>query len=110
MFNCSYLFLLLSLQLKEKIAASMQIVSEDAEDVNNDVRADTPTGTDTQQRLEPLARRSSISTKETQEDERLMSDIASRGEQSTAFQAKVLEMLAPPKGKMGDVPNTSSVV
>ena len=75
----------------------MQIVSEDAEDANNDVRADTPIGTATQQRLEPLARRSSISTKKTQEEERLMSDIASRGEQSTAFQAKVLEMLAPPK-------------
>ena len=34
-----------------------------------------------------------------QEEERLLSDIVSRGEQSMSFQSKVLEMLAPPKAK-----------
>ena len=47
----------------------------------------------------PLRRSSSgTSTKKAiQEEERLMSDIVSRGEQSMSFQSKVLEMLAPIK-------------
>ena len=85
------------LKLKEKIAASVEIASEDADSAHgrDDVRAETPTATATQQRLEPLPRRK----KKCQEEDRLMSDIATRGEQSTAFQASLGDAGSPPQKK-----------
>ena len=75
------------LKLNEKIAASVEIESEDPESTHgrDDVRAETPTATATQQRLERLPRRK----KTCQEEDRPMSDIATRGEQSSAFQASL---------------------
>lgn len=83
--------------MKDKIVAAASV-----EDVNDD-QSQEPTETETEttsgQRLEPLSRKSSASStqKAIQEEERLLSNIATRGEQSIAFQTKVLEMLAPPK-------------
>ena len=83
--------------MKDKIAAAASV-----EDVNDDQSQDpteTETETTSRQRLEHLSRRSSASStkKAIQEEERLLSNIATRGEQSVDFQTKVLEMLAPPK-------------
>ena len=95
--------LVLSSQLKEKIteAASVEVTNTDDEQPNT-VQATGETSDETvpHQRQDPPLRRSSSGTstkKAIQEEQQLLSDIVSRGEQSMSFQSKVLEMLAPPK-------------
>ena len=91
------------LQLKEKIAGAASVEMVDVDDDQSEagvVRVETATETTSRQRLEPLAQRSSSASsnkKASQNEERLLSDIATKGEQSIALQSKVLEMLAPPK-------------
>ena len=96
--------LFLPSQLKEKIteAASAEVTNTDGEQPNI-VQATGETSAETvphQGQDPPPLRRSSSGTstkKAIQEEERLLNDIVSRGEQSMSFQSKVLEMLAPPK-------------
>lgn len=86
-----------SLQMKDKIAGAASV--EDFNDDQSQDPTETETETTSRQRLEPLSRRSSASStkKAIEEEERLLSNIATRGEQSIVFQTKVSEMLAPPK-------------
>lgn len=85
------------LQMKEKIAAAAS--ADDGNDDGSEDPIDVETVDPNPPRLEPLSRRSSkVSTKKAiQEEERLLSNIAAREEQSVTFQTKVLEMLAPSK-------------
>lgn len=78
-------------QIKEKLAATGAInhTCQSTELLIPD--PETPIS----ERLEPLPRKSS--KKSVQEEERLLSTIAAREEQSIAFQTRVLEMLAPTK-------------
>ena len=63
------------------------------------MRAETPTATATQQRLEPLPRRK----KQCQEEDRLMSDIATRGGGSSPlhFKLKSWRCWLPPRSRTG---------
>lgn len=81
----------LSLQMRDKISAASSV-----EDVNDELEKPPEAETTSRQRLEPLPSVSN-NKKAIQEEERLLSNIANRGEQSMAFQTKVLEMLAPQK-------------
>lgn len=77
--------------MRDKISAASSV-----EDENDDLEKPPEAETTSRQRLEPLPSVSN-NKKAIQEEERLLSNIANRGEQSMAFQTKVLEMLAPQK-------------
>lgn len=81
----------LSSQMKDKVSAASSV-----EDVNYELEKPPEAETTFRQRLEPLPSVSN-NKKAIQEEKRLLSNIANRGEQSMAFQTKVLEMLAPQK-------------
>lgn len=78
-------------RMKERISAASSV-----EDVNDELEKPPEAETTSRQRLEPLPSVSN-NKKAFQEEKRLLSNIANRGEQSMAFQTKFLEMLAPPK-------------
>lgn len=73
--------------MKEKIFAISSL-----EDVNDEMEKPPETETTSPQRLEPIPSVSN-NKKAIQKDERRLSNIANRGEQSMAFQTKVLQML-----------------
>lgn len=73
----------LSLQMRDKISAASSV-----EDVNDDLEKPPEAETTSRQRLEPLPSVSN-NKKAIQEEERLLSNIANRGEQSMAFQTKL---------------------
>ncbi|KAL5018596.1 hypothetical protein ScPMuIL_004318 [Solemya velum] len=82
-----------TVSMKEKLAGEAFTEDVDADPTQPKQKLKPPL------RLEPLSRRSSASStnKASQEEERLLSNIATRGKQSIVFQTKVLEMRASPK-------------
>lgn len=84
--------------MKEKIDAAASI--DDGKDDPSMDSIDTETVATNPHQLEPLPHSSSKSYSKKaiqEEEERLLSNISAREEQSVTFQTKVLEMLAPSK-------------